>query len=178
MLGPHAHVLATHDLIEMISVNHLVVIQTRGLFDTVVSAFDHLNRMQEPYLQLSEHPFWSAMSDEDKMESIITFFVPWLIRFVLGWDRVSATKNVKWIHFEDVIAEPNQITNEIFSHYSLVCDELKSPPAGDINYNIGRSGRGQQLLSTTQQEKIADIVELLTKHWRDYRCSPYSSITL
>ena len=44
MLGRHTHALASDDILEMISNNHLVIVQSRGVLDTVVSLIDHLNK--------------------------------------------------------------------------------------------------------------------------------------
>jgi hypothetical protein len=165
MLAPHTHALATDDLLNLISDNHLVVLQMRALFDTVVSIADHLDRNPVSPFIANSRIIWSKLEPAEKLDFIIQLYVPWHVQFVNGWNHAAQALRVVWIDYEDAVRQTNDLATAIFSFHGIACDALEGLPKGDIRLNVGRPGRGLERLSPEQQERIAGIVRFMGKPW-------------
>ena len=165
LLSPHVHAVASQDLLEMISENHLVIVQTRSLMDTIVSLRDQLDRTQWTPFGVVNHLDWPHLTKDEKTERLITTYLPWHVQFHLGWEAAAAEKNVKWVNYSEVIADPARFTREVFDFHGVPVrtSEIAPTGAGNVNFNVGRAGRGNELLSPTQKARIHQVVGSLTR---------------
>lgn len=168
MLGRHVHAAATNDLLDMISENHLVIVQTRSLMDTVVSAYDHLNR--QPLLPMSAvtDAIWPTLSDCDKIDYLTHTYVPWHVQFVQSWDRASAGMNTKWVDYREVIDDTEAVVRDILKHFGVAPARISAAPLAKSNFNVGRVGRGEEVLSATQRSKISSLVAMRNNPWQGH----------
>lgn len=153
------HTMATIDLCEMISDNHVVVCQTRGIYDTIVSFMDHLNTgILSPFLPTS-HLFWEHLDDQQKLNEIIEFYVPWHINFLQSWLIASESMDVRWINYQDAVDNTNDCINQIFSKFNISSRDEGELPQSRMRFNKGVGGRGKILIPDLDQERIAEKVK-------------------
>jgi len=155
----HQHCLASQDSLRLIADQHVVIVQTRSILDTLVSMRDDLNRPSKhdgPWLALTRQ-YWGNLSDEQKLDLLIIHYLPWHIRFLQGWLHVAQEReNVVMVDFEDVTKNTAACFERIFS---------ESPTAQNITltrensrFNVGVTGRGLSSLSEAQIERARSVV--------------------
>ena len=94
----HSHTLASNDLINLISKNHIVIIQYRSIEDTIVSLYSYLKNVENFWI-----PHKSLKSEEQKITELIYSYVPWHINFIKGWILNKDNKFNKFIiEFNDI----------------------------------------------------------------------------
>lgn len=155
----HLHTLATNDFFEMYSDRHVVICQTRSLFDTIVSLTDHLNIQSPltPFLPMS-YRYWDQLSDEQKLDDMIENYVPWHIAFLQSWMAASNECNVKWVQYSDAVKDPNSLISKVLAKYNISLNGSYVLEQKDMNFNRGISGRGRDIIPSLQQERIAEKV--------------------
>lgn len=178
IIGNRTHALATEDLTDIISSNHIVVIQTRSILDTIVSLFDHWNKNPRTPFWVTNQFFWPDLTDEEKYNHIIESYVPWHVQFVQGWDRASAKLNLIWTSYQNVVSDSNKVAEEIFSFHSINHNHVSVPREANGQFNVGRSGRGQKQLSEKQKMRVSELVDHFGGTWQKNRCSPLAELTL
>jgi hypothetical protein len=156
----HTHALATDDLLEMLSENHVILCQTRSILDTVVSLVDYLNKQGplNPWSSMAFH-YWHKLSDEQKADNVIEHYVPWHISFLQGWLIASETLDVHWFNYSDVVKDCGKCVSPIFSKFNIPFSGEVSLPSGKTNFNVGIMGRGKLLLSLSQQDRIVEKIK-------------------
>ncbi len=176
MIARHVHAAATTDLLDMISENHLVVVQTRPVFDTVISAIDHLNQQPISPFCINGEEIWPTLSESAKIDYLTLTYVPWHVQFIQSWDRAAEHSNIKWASYQDVVDNPDKIVSEILAFHGIHSAPEPSMPLGNIRFNVGRSGRGQELLSPQQKPNISSIVETMSGMWQPSHFAPAAAI--
>ena len=88
----HSHTLATNDFLNLISSNHLVILQYRSIEETLNSLFFYLKDgvYKGPKRIHNDQNFWlpfgfNKNSEEEKFLQLINSYVPWHINFLKGW---------------------------------------------------------------------------------------------
>ncbi len=106
----HSHTLATNDFLNLISSNHLVILQYRSIEETLNSLFFYLKDgvYKNPKLIHKGLNFWlpfgfNSNSDEEKFLELIYSYVPWHINFLKGWILESNSS------FEKIFINLNEI---------------------------------------------------------------------
>jgi hypothetical protein len=160
-LSSHQHVLATNDLLDKITDNHVVICQYRSILDTIVSLIDHQDDKQKSMVNLFapfSHCYWEQLSYEEKLNNIIDNYLPWHISYLQGWIIASETINVKWLHYNDVILDPKKSFNQIFSKFNISSPDFVEIPKSKSNFNKGISGRGKKIIPKSMQERITEKI--------------------
>ena len=137
---------------------------TRNLFDTTVSIFDHLKKENDLGALIGPVTnTYHEMSDEDKLNYIIDFALPWYFKFYAGWKRMSVLHelNVHWLTYQEVVQDSADVVRNIGSFYGLDFDSEKISQAVDSvrgssqsRFNQGVKGRGLKTLSSEKAMRI------------------------
>lgn len=162
IITAHQHALPTTDLLSLLSEKHLVIVQTRGILDTVVSILDHWKRESPSGPWIINLPeYVDKLSDDQKIDLIIMHYVPWHISFIQGWLLAAQSNtNIKIINYESVTTNTSEVLNKFFPNYA---GKLKTNHIDGIKaasrFNKGISGRGKMLLSEAQIEQIKILIQ-------------------
>lgn len=147
------------------------VIQIRNIFDIVVSTKDNLDRMQRDNV-FPKTPDYRSLPEDQKLDAIIDHRVAWQLQFYDGWMRADIEKYV--VSYEDMIADYSGTLGKILDFYDIevpqgkiveVVDRLnaaKNADAGKTRFNKGQAGRGAEILSDEQKDRIRRMASYFT----------------
>jgi len=147
------------------------IIQTRNIFDIVVSAKDHLDMMHGDNI-FPRTPGYRALPEEQKLDAIIDHHIARQLQFFDGWMRADIEKCV--ISYEDMIADYSGTIAKALEFYNLdvpqdkiidVVDRLnagKNTDAEKTRFNKGEAGRGAEILSDEQKDRIRRMASYFT----------------
>ena len=156
------------------------IILVRNLNDTIVSLAEewarqwrtvaHIVEVDGFHLQFCGAIPWTFIqrflkaSPSERFDRVIEVALPWLCAFASGWSLISARRPsfARIIGYDVIAADPHTVVRTI-------CHDLGLSAIGDINdaveavlsdrqrsnFNVGRSGRGRELLSVRQREQVA-----------------------
>jgi hypothetical protein len=155
----HQHVLATIDLLDKITDNHVVICQTRSILDTIVSLIDHQDDKKKPRQEINSHApmshyYWGQLSYEEKLNNIIENYLPWHLSYLQGWIIASKNYNIKWLNYDEVINDPKKYFNQVFSKFNISSTKENGASQDKWNFNKGIKGRGKTLITELYQEEI------------------------
>jgi hypothetical protein len=138
------------------------VVQSRPLLDTIVSLRDQLDKHQETPFGVMNHIVWNSLTPDEKIDRLIMMYVPWHVQFMMGWEEAAKSLNVKWIDYSEAVADPEPLVRDVFGFHGISLPTELFKPVSQLNINVGRSGRGAELLTAAQKTRIADTVAALT----------------
>jgi len=155
------HALPTNDLFSLMSDNHTVIVQTRSIFDTIISIFDHMNRSPVKPWAVNANIYWGELSDEQKYDDIITNYLPWHIAFLQGWLKyIENHNNCYLVTFDDFLGDKKEVIKTVFKKYEIIVPDKEFDfSEREQNFNKGVKGRGKLLLTKQQQDEIETIVK-------------------
>ncbi len=136
-----------------------VVVLTRSIDDAVVSFFDHLHQ-ESPVASMfyMEREWFQQLDREQALDFLIDHAVPWYLNFIMGWARAreSNPDRILPIRYEDLIRKPESTLEMIFRFYGAATemDVIKIEVKNGLRFNQGRVGRGKEVLSERQRERI------------------------
>jgi hypothetical protein len=166
VFSPHQHCRAsepTMDFIKKFGVKP--IIQTRNIFDTVVSLRDHLFKESLDWPMAFVDEGFFRLDEEKQYQFIIEMFLPWYFNFYVSWFRADGLEpsGMLFVRYEDLVKDPSEILGKVL----LFLDETRAP--AEINeaitragsrgtrLNKGVSGRGNQLLNERHKAKIREM---------------------
>jgi hypothetical protein len=167
------HVRATKANIRIISdFGFQVIVLTRNIFDTLVSLHDHLiqESFETPLLYVDSD--FESMSFERRIDMLIDLALPWYLDHYASWfknDRVLDNNSVYWLSYEELINKPVETVKSICNHFHIPFlenfAELHNIASSAVNtrLNVGTAGRGTEMLSTTQKNRV---IEMMRHHYR------------
>lgn len=159
----HQHVLATQDLLELLSENHKVIVQTRTITDTLVSMVDHIDQSPEsrgPWL-IRSVDFWKNLDKKKKFDLLILHYVPWHIQFLQGWiDAQKHFKNIHLFDFDEIVHSPRRVFEEVFEITDSINLNNMIPTRENARFNRGVSGRGMETLENAQIALVRNMLEI------------------
>ena len=146
-----------------------MIVQTRSLKDTVVSlkdmfekSFSQWSSLKAPWI-VGLDDQWKFMCDAEKYLAITAAYAFWHLDFKKSWARYP--KRVE-VSYEDVTKDTLGTVSEICSFFRIEksAEEIQQAIASvnassgeSTRLNIGRSGRGAELLSAEVQAYIENI---------------------
>ena len=91
--------------------------------------------------------------------------VPWYIKFYVSWQTFPRLHDYQpiWIDYDQVINRPVEILKGIFKFGGLeftakqVCEIDQKIDQERPNFNVGKAGRGSDLLSNEQKARIKEL---------------------
>ncbi|MFY9942811.1 MAG: sulfotransferase domain-containing protein [Desulfobacterales bacterium] len=145
----------------------------RPLPDIVMSYKEHIDKFN--FGPLDYHidgvpecnPGWGLLDEKRKYDFIISFILPWYIRFAVSWMEAAKKWPVEFVTFEELTVYPQAcILNimrflEIDSNLTLDSNFENTKNLPRCNYNKGIGGRGFQLL---QREQLGAIEDMILMH--------------
>ncbi len=140
-----------------------VIVTTRNIADIVVSFHDHIHKetLKWPMAHLNEVQL-AQLSTSKQYDLIIDFLVPWLISFFVSWTDATRIGGlpIKWIRYEELTLQQNKTFENLqnwlpYEPATNVLPSLVEKDPKSVRLNRGISGRGKQLLSKPQLDRIA-----------------------
>jgi hypothetical protein len=162
----HQHVRASESTLKIIRLfNVHTIVMIRNLLDAVVSFRDHLvdEGLENPQAYVDEH--FLGWKRRRQYEFVIDLILPWYLNFLGSWIEAKKHKDIRllWLNHSDWIHQPEATLKKIDAFCGLshsdeaaaraVVQAKKKP----IRLNVGRSGRGVELLDDELQAKISHL---------------------
>ena len=138
---------------------------TRNIYDVIVSLSDHTEKEDSKYPMGYIHPEYAEMNVDEKREFLIVNVIPWYLDFYISWRDASTEMEVLWISYENFFADQPAELKKIMKFYGLesdyteknLKDSIATMPNSGNRLNIGKTGRGEALLSHEQKQLIINI---------------------
>lgn len=146
------------------------IILTRNLFDVIVSRTEMLIRDgYAPEISSDEAMarFLKA-SFEEQVDWVIDSFLPIYCNFISSWTSASRSRKAAplFLKYEDYVADSSSFLKHFSTATGLSFDPEIAEKAnariqalGGVNFNKGVVGRGTELLTDSQQQRIRAMVE-------------------
>lgn len=138
------------------------VILTRNLFDIVVSYYDHLHNgsIEVPAFYINEHFF--ELNQNEKIDLIINMAMPWYFSFYSSWYDVYKKNEMDllWVSYEELMSNKALTIKKIMKFYNIdvseqeILNTLEASAKKQTRKNVGISGRGENVLSDEQKDRI------------------------
>jgi hypothetical protein len=154
-----SHTLPSSDVQSLISDKHTVILQYRGILDTITSIIDHMDRApSKPWANNAEY-YWSNLTYDEKVQDLIIQYVPFHLTFIQGWLVAGKHINVKWIKYDDYVQNKYKCFKYAFQDYDLkLPDTYSNLTKKQENFNLGIKGRGQNKITNKHQEEIVELI--------------------
>ena len=152
ILTSHQHTEATEDFFRYVSKNHKIIVQTRGILDTIISFVDHLDKNNlNPHI-IRADLYWSDLTRNQKIDYLILHYLPWHLSFLRSW-LLTKNYNLHFVSFINVVSNIREEVKKIFNENEIKKNEIKVDEK-QKNFNKGISGRGKIEIP---EEKITAI---------------------
>jgi hypothetical protein len=151
------------------------VILTRNIFDVVPSIRDHWMREGSVGLGNYVHADWFRLNSSQQYTSIIKLILPWYFHFYVSWLDATAAIETVWITYEELFADQLGTVKEVLKFYNLrrsdqtILQAIDAIPAQETRFNKGVSGRGRQVLTTSQVAEIYAMAKCCGVSIQDFR---------
>jgi len=153
----HAYV---HHWIEHLNIKP--VIQVRNIFDVIVSNKDHCDNESLVFPMAYMNDSWGELSDSDKLDCIIDMVAPWYFNFFCGWmdSPLHRSGRLHWVTYESLVEDTSEVLQGICKFAGVerseerVRESIEKSNRLSTRKNRGTTGRGLDLLSSEQREKL------------------------
>ncbi len=155
------HVRGTTTNVELM-VRHGIrpIVQTRSLFDVVVSLDDYFN---EDHRRLScgyvcEEYLRTARNE--RFDYLIHLHLPWYFNFLMSWREAAERIETCPVTYEELFADQTGTLARIAEFYDLrvspsqIEEAIRGAAGSDTRLNVGKTGRGAELLTWQQKQAI------------------------
>ncbi|TFF21813.1 hypothetical protein E3C22_14150 [Jiella endophytica] len=152
----------------------LPLVSTRNLPDDLISSIDHYAQNDNTKENFLLPVDFQARSMEEKIDYVIHFQTPWLLKFFKSWSRYERFGEV-WLKYEDLARDNMAFLRTIPAMLGL--DYEIDTKAGDgaerlesRRLNRGVNGRGRELMSPAQLALIERMVVMydIPQEYRGY----------
>ncbi|MES1213093.1 MAG: sulfotransferase domain-containing protein [Singulisphaera sp.] len=160
------HLKATRSNLElMVFYRMRPIVQTRNLFDTIVSLHDHFQHMPTglPCGFVSDQ--YVRMPWRERVDYLIHLHLPWYFNFALSWREASRRLEICTVSYESLFAHQEEELSRItsfcgfrFSRAQIV-QAMARVQGADTRFNVGTSGRGAELLSYEHKQAIRRLAD-------------------
>jgi hypothetical protein len=154
------HVKATRTNLELlIKLGLRPIVQTRNLYDVVVSLHDHFepDHRSLPCGFVSEN--YLRMAWNERIDYLIHVHLPWYFNFVLSWREAAQQIDVCPVTYEQFFADQPGELARIAAFYGIrasaeqVAQAMARAARANTRFNVGIAGRGAEML--TPRHKLA-----------------------
>jgi hypothetical protein len=137
------------------------VVIVRNLYDTVVSLRDHVREKPAPSPMAYVDERFLTWDEGRQLDFIIDFMLPWYANFLMSWSRYEGP--CVRLLYRDFVSHPQEMLTTVAAAAGL------DRPSADIaaaiarvdphgsRFNVGRTGRGREVLSQAQIARIGDM---------------------
>ncbi|MFM9903962.1 MAG: sulfotransferase domain-containing protein, partial [Pyrinomonadaceae bacterium] len=141
-------------------------ILVRNIFDTTVSLLDFYTKgfVFSTYFDKAE---FLSFDEEQKIDLLIEFVLPWYFQFVASWQRAEQEKRLEmnWVTYEEMIADKAATVARILAFYGIKvpADSIEQKIASveskkeQNRMNKGIAGRGMTVLSDSHRKRIGKL---------------------
>jgi hypothetical protein len=155
------HVKGTRTNVEFLTTFGIrPIVQTRSLFDVVISLYDHFERDNNSLPCGHVCADYWQMTVHDRLDYLICVHLPWYYNFYLSWRDAAHKLEIFPLTYEDLFADQTGRLTEVlnFYHFSIPPARLQAAIAQTANaktrFNVGVSGRGARMLSKQHRQSI------------------------
>lgn len=142
-----------------------VVFLYRNMADVVVSLRDHHDTGHIGQARSLFAGDWNNMTAEQQHDGLIDFYVPRFLFMYVTWMRAVENNSVPIlpISYEEIRTDPDRVFSRItnFAGIEEYSDKFRGLRPGP-NFNKGVSGRGRQMLTQAQLERINRMTSYFT----------------
>jgi len=146
------------------------VVLLRNIFDVVVSTNDHFRNEDDRGPSVYIHPEFHRMSEEEKFDFLIANCLPWYFSFFASWRDAQKELPVHFVTYERLFSDQLAEVKKIVSFWGLsnkyddahIISAIESMPSSGNRKNVGRAGRGRELMNAEQQSRVLQ----LAKSWK------------
>ena len=182
----HQHCRATDNNVRLLLKYRIKpIVLVRNIFDCIVSMRDHLVRENLDWPMAWVPREFLDYDDVKQYDFVIDFFSPWYFNFFSSWEAFSKQREsieVKWLLYEEFIENGEESIMRVLKHsglqqnYSSEEIQLAMKSASGqgpekSRLNKGITGRGMEILSPTQVNRIRDLAKF-------YRSTDFTKIGL
>ncbi|MGO9115180.1 MAG: sulfotransferase domain-containing protein [Thermoguttaceae bacterium] len=142
-----------------------VVLQGRNLFDTCVSVRDHLVKQDtiSPVAYVDQS--FLGLPEQRQFDFVIDLIVPWYLNFFATWFEGKRRGDVDfcWVGYETLIQNPAATLNRVLEYVGESRTDadldaaLQFASKSPTRLNVGRAGRGAEILTERQQARIRQL---------------------
>jgi hypothetical protein len=164
------HVKATCTNLELLATLGMrPIVQTRSLFDVVVSLHDHLQQNPRSLSCGFASDGYLRMAWSERVDYLIHLYLPWYFNFILSWREAARQIDVYPISYEQLFADQRGELTRIAAFYGFqvsgeqVASAMARAARSNTRLNVGIVGRGNELLSARHKQSIhllASICEI------------------
>jgi tetratricopeptide (TPR) repeat protein len=139
------------------------LILVRNIFDSAISLLDFY-RVGFTFSTFFTKEEFLAFDQEQQVDSLIEYAIPWYFQFVASWQRVEREQRIEmlWLTYEEMIADKVAAIEKLLGFYgmSVARPDIQKHIAEtesdkDKNrFNKGVAGRGRSRLTPQQIERI------------------------
>ena len=155
------HTFFYNDLNKYISKNHKIIIQTRNIYESILSLKDYIiaNKLyKNPFNDI----YNTTQNDKEFLKLFIYTYVPFHIRFISSWVNCKTEGKKIFVNYKDLISNPENSLYEILGKkLDKENFDIKNINHNKIKYNIGLSRKNT--LDLEERNLIDEIVNTLTK---------------
>lgn len=161
----HQHTIYDSFLEKYISKKHIVIIQFRNIYKTVLSLKDYI--ISENIANNNPFARWDTKNYEDKdiLKLIIFNYVPFHVNFIKTWVESKLRGKKIFINYESFIKNEKYYLEQIFigdEKKNLKIPKIEKIKKESIKFNIGT--KRENILTIDEKKLIDDIVNIHIKH--------------
>ncbi len=142
------------------------VILVRNIFDTTMSLLDFY-RKGFTFSTFFERDEFRTFDEEQQIDLLIEFAIPWYFQFVASWQRAEREKRLEvlWLTYEEMIADKAATVERILAFHGISAPRteierqiaLTEADSDRNRFNKGVAGRGKTGLNDAQRERIRSL---------------------
>jgi len=161
----HQHTIYDSFLEKYISEKHLVIIQFRNIYKTVLSLKDYLilNNITNNNAFARWDP--KKYNDKDVLKLIIFNYVPFHVNFIKTWVESKIRGKKILINYENFINNEKHYLEKIFigdEKKDIIIPEWEKIDKRGIEFNLGT--KRENTLTIDEKRLIDEIIDIHTKH--------------
>lgn len=155
------HVKGTRTNVELMNTYGVrPVVQTRSLYDVVISLYDHFERDNNslPCGHVATE-YWH-MEFQERLDYLIAVHLPWYFNFYMSWRDAAHQIEILPLTYEALFDDQVSRLTEVLNFYHFhptpqqVRAAIASIPSEKTRFNVGVTGRGLRLLTRRHQQAI------------------------
>jgi hypothetical protein len=161
------HVRASEHTLKIIRLLNIhTIVMIRNLLDITISIRDHY--MKESLIGSMAYVDDTFLKWESRrqFEFIIDMVLPWYLNFMGTWLEAGKQQDIPllWLNYSDWVDEPEATLKKIdafcgLSHSAEAATQaVAQARKGQIRLNVGKSGRGRELLDEALQAKVRHML--------------------
>tara|TARA_B110000971_G_scaffold58366_1_gene59536 strand:+ start:836 stop:1696 length:861 start_codon:yes stop_codon:yes gene_type:complete len=161
----HQHTVCDSNLVRYISEKHIVIIQSRNIYKTILSYRDFIishNKIAGNFFGISNS---TKYNEKDLLKLIIFNYVPFHVNFIKTWVEREIRGKKIFINYENFIKNEKDYLEKIFSGYekkNIIVPKLEEIDRRSILFNIGT--KRENTLTIDEKKLIDEIVDVNTKN--------------